>query len=239
MQYLVLGIGLLAGLILLARWLTTADPRVLAWMAKTLVGLVVLAVITLIVLSGRYIWIAYALPFLLPVIFRWRSKRIRAKNAAGPTPGQTSDVTTAYLQMSLDHDSGDMTGAVTAGHYAGQDLGSMGLVDLLDLLQSCADDEDSVRVLESYLDRVHGPEWRGGEASGDGGEDGPRRSKSAWGNAMTRGEAWEILGLESGAGPDDIKEAHRQLMAKVHPDHGGSTYLAAKLNQAKDLLLED
>ncbi len=76
MQYLVLGIGLLAGLILLARWLTTADPRVLAWMARMLVALVGLGAIALIALSGRYIWIAYALPFLLPVIFQWRSKRI-------------------------------------------------------------------------------------------------------------------------------------------------------------------
>ncbi len=239
MQYFVLGIGLLAGLFLLARWLTTADPRVLAWMARVLVGLLGVGAIALIALSGRYIWIAYALPFLLPVIFRWRSKRIRAKNATGPTPGQTSDVITAYLKMSLDHDSGDMTGTVTAGSYAGRDLSSMGLVELLDLLNGCADDEDSVRVLEAYLDRVHGPEWRGGAPGGDGGEDSSRRSRSAWGNAMTRDEAWEILGLESGAGPDAVKDAHRQLMAKLHPDHGGSTYLAAKLNQAKDLLLED
>ena len=132
-----------------------------------------------------------------------------------------------------------MTGTVTAGPYAGRDLPSMSLVELLDLLNGCADDADSVRVLEAYLDRIHGPEWRGGEAGAGGGEDGTRRASRAWGGAMTTEEAWEILGLTPGAGPEDVKEAHRRLMAKLHPDHGGSTYLAAKLNQAKDLLLGD
>lgn len=237
MPYLILGIAILAGLLLLARWAVNADPRVLAWAARVVAGIVGVVAIALFALSGRFVWIAYALPFLLPVFFQWRSNRIRAKNAAGPTPGQTSDIRTRYLRMSLDHDTGTMTGTVTAGPRAGQSLDELGREELLELLDDCADDEDSVRVLEAYLDRAHGPEWRAaaGAGAGTGGHRDP--GGSPWGGGMTQEEAWEILGLEPGAGSEDVKQAHRRLMAKLHPDRGGSTYLAAKLNQAKDLLL--
>ena len=234
MQYFVLGIALLAGLLLLLRWATAADPRVLAWVLRVLVALIVLGGLLVVAWTGRWLWVAYALPFMLPFYFQWRSKRIRAKNVGGPSPGQSSDVTTEHLRMSLDHDSGEMTGTVTEGPYAGRELDSLSLSELLDLLAGCAEDEDSVRVLEAYLDRVHGPQWRG-----DGGAEGETRGGRAggWGAAMTFDEAWEILGLEPGADEQAIKEAHRRLMSKMHPDRGGSTYLAAKLNQAKDLLL--
>lgn len=234
MQYLVLGIALLGGFLLLVRWATNADPRVLAWVLRVLASLITLAGLLLVILSGRWMWVAYALPFMLPFYFHWRSNRVRAKNAGGPSPGQSSDVTTEHLRMSLDHDSGEMTGVVTRGTYAGRELESMSLPELLDLLAGCTEDEDSVRVLEAYLDRVQGPQWRG-----DGAADKETGGGSAggWGGAMTFEEAWEILGLEPGADQDAIKEAHRRLMAKMHPDRGGSTYLAAKLNQAKDLLL--
>lgn len=234
MQYLFIIIGALAGLLLLLRWASMADPKLLAWVVRVVAGIVGVLLIVVLVLVGRWTWIAYALPFLLPFYFHWRSRRIRAKNSGGPSPGQTSEVRTRYLNMSLDHDTGEMSGTVTSGTYAGREVGSLNLAELLDLLAECEADEDSVRVLEAFLDRTHGPAWRAeGEAEAEAGA----KRGGGWGGAMTFEEAWEILGLEPGAGEDEIKEAHRRLMAKMHPDRGGSTYLAAKLNQAKDLLL--
>jgi curved DNA-binding protein CbpA len=85
----------------------------------------------------------------------------------------------------------------------------------------------------AYLDRRQ-PSWRE-HAQGDAtaGANG-----SAWRSGkMTEEEAYQILGLQPGASAEDIGRAHRTLMKKLHPDQGGSTYLAARVNEAKDILL--
>jgi DnaJ family protein C protein 19 len=61
----------------------------------------------------------------------------------------------------------------------------------------------------------------------------PRRASGS----MTVDEAWQVLGLQPGAEPDAIRAAHRRLMRGAHPDGGGSDWLAARINQARDLLL--
>ena len=153
---------------------------------------------------------------------------------AGSASGQTSDVDTRFLRMTLDHDTGAMEGEVTDGPYAGRSLDGMSLDELLDLLDACrSEDEQSVQVLEAYLDRTRAG-WRDGGAAHAGGRQGRRTGGNG---VMTPAEAYEVLGLESGASAKEIKEAYLRLIANVHPDHGGSTYLAAQLNQAKDVLL--
>jgi hypothetical protein len=143
--------------------------------------------------------------------------------------GQTSEVDSVFLRMSLDHSTGDMDGEVKQGACRGQRLKSMDRQALLALLQEIQSDPDSVGLLEAYLDRAH-PEWRETETASAG----PPPQQSAMGTD----EALRILGLKEGAGEADIKTAYRRLMAQLHPDKGGSDYLAAKVNQAKDLLLK-
>ena len=144
--------------------------------------------------------------------------------------GQTSRVRSQYLDMTLDHDSGDLTGQIVAGPYAGHRLEEFDLSQLTAMIAGF--DAESVALLESYLDRRF-PAWRqdaqGNAAGGQG--------RAASSGKMTDEEAYQILGLQPGAGRDEIGRAHRALMKKLHPDQGGSTYLAARVNEAKDTLL--
>ncbi len=131
--------------------------------------------------------------------------------------------------MQLDHDSGEMWGRVLEGPFAGRELADLSPLDLLSVWRYClSEDEQSARLIESYLDRRLGEDWRD-EAE----------APAAGASSMTRDEAFEILGLEPGAGEEEIRRAYRSLMQKYHPDQGGSDYLAAKINQAKALLLGD
>ncbi|KJC36107.1 molecular chaperone DnaJ [Bradyrhizobium sp. LTSP885] len=144
--------------------------------------------------------------------------------------GQSSRVRSQYLDMSLDHKSGVLKGQIVDGPNAGRMLDEFDLPLLLAMVPSF--DAESVALLESYLDRRF-PAWRQ-DAQGD--RAGGQRRTTATGK-MTDEEAYQILGLQPGATRDEIGRAHRALMKKLHPDQGGSTYLAARVNEAKDTLL--
>lgn len=234
--YFLLGICLLVGVVLIARWFTTAEPRrvvtLLRWVAAVL-GLIVGGYL---LWGGRQALAALAIPMLIPLAMRWRALWNRMKAAQGPSPGQTSQVETRFLRMTLDHDTGAMDGTVVAGTYQGRQLGDLSLEDLVSLWRECRGaDTQSAAVLEAYLDRAHGEAWRrAADDSAEGGREAPRGRSGA---PMTREEALEILGLEPNPSREEIHAAHRRLMQKIHPDHGGSNYLAAKINEAKELLL--
>jgi hypothetical protein len=150
-------------------------------------------------------------------------------------PPRSSEVETDLIRMRLDHDSGAMSGIVRRGVFAGRRLDELTRSELLALWRQCRlEDEPGSNLLEAYLDRLM-PDWRT-EAQRTGSA-GSGKSNARPADAMTRAEAYEVLGLSWGAGEADIREAHRRLMMKLHPDQGGSTYLAAKLNRAREVLL--
>ena len=235
--YFILGLCLLVGFIFLARWFAATEPRKVVVLVRW-----VLAILGLIV-GGYLLWggfqalAALALFFMLPALMRWRMIWNRLKAAQGPSPGQASEVETRFFKMTLDHDSGVMTGLVKEGRFRGRALEDLGIEELVDLWAECrAEDAQSAAVLEAYLDRTQGEAWRAAAQRDYGGAGAGPRPPSGQG-AMSQEEAYEILGLEPGASPEEIHEAHRRLMQKIHPDHGGSNYLAAKINQAKARLL--
>jgi DnaJ-domain-containing protein 1 len=126
---------------------------------------------------------------------------------------------------------------VLQGQFEGRNLEELSREDLLDLLRECrVQDPQSATVLETYLDRIHGADWRGtggGDETGGGRESGTAGA----GGSMSRDQAYEVLGLHPGATETEIREAHRKLLMANHPDKGGSTFIAAQINQAKDVLL--
>jgi DnaJ-domain-containing protein 1 len=125
-----------------------------------------------------------------------------------------------------------LRGTVLQGKFEGRNLEELSFDDLVDLLHECrVNDPQSATVLETYLDRVHGGEWRGAGGNAEGGR------ASAGNSAMSRDEAYELLGLQPGASDAEIRDAHRKLLMANHPDKGGSTYIAAQINQARDVLL--
>ncbi|MEP6390178.1 MAG: molecular chaperone DnaJ [Halioglobus sp.] len=199
-------------------------------------GLSIVAVIVL-TLAGKMHWIGAALTgllvaarSLLPTLIRlfpMLSSALGNRTSAGA--GQTSTVTTELLRMTLDHDSGALAGEVLRGPFRDWRLEELSREQLQQLMQYCmSEDADSVQLLESYLQQ------RFPGASDFDTDEAPPASS---GSGMSRQEALAVLGLEEGAGDEDIVASHRTLMQKLHPDRGGNDYLAAKVNQAKDLLL--
>lgn len=234
MTYLFATLIALVFALLLGRWMASAPAATVARTLRWTLGIVVGLALLVVAWAGRFQLAAVILPFLIPALLRWRSMGRWRRNMQGPTPGQMSTVSTPFLRMTLDHDSGNLDGEVVAGCFAGRRLRDMSLAELLQLYGECAADESSRRILEAYLDRHHGAAWRAGRE---------RREQSAGdtaaggGRTMTREEAYAILGLQPGADDQAVKTAHRQLMARFHPDRGGSDYLAALINHARDMLL--
>ena len=240
MPYLVLGVALLAAFLLGARWYATANVRTLKKALFIVGGILAVVLAFFFVVTGRLGWAVAAASFLIPMVLRARTVYRTAKTFSrmagarrGASTGQTSDVETRFLRMGLDHDTGEVWGEVLDGPFAGRRLDGMNLSEKYELWRQCqAEDADSARVLEAYLDRAH-PDWRDDLSGDDAG--GPRTRNGG----MSRDEALAVLGLRDGATRDEIKAAYQRIISGLHPDHGGSDYLAAQVNEAKAVLLGD
>lgn len=172
------------------------------------------------------------LPTLLRLLPMWHLFKGRAASAKAPNRDQVSTIRTEFFDMELQHDDGSMDGVVLKGNFSERRLSSLQLQDLLALYQECSQDADSAQVLEAYIDRAF-PDWREHAQAGYEGA-----AAIADDSLMTETLALEILGLDETADKEQVTKAHRSLMQKMHPDRGGSDYLAQKINAAKDFLMQ-
>lgn len=226
MHALLLGFAALVIVLFLLHSFTSANTGRLARQIRLAVGALLMVIALALIVRGAA---AYGLP--IATFALWLLLRPARSGGAMPSgPGQMSQVRTSHLEMELDLESGTMRGRVLKGVFEGRELDSMAPAELALLWQDCRfEDPQSAQLIEAYLDRIH-PSWREDMARSE--------SEVGHGGRMTVDEAADILGVAPDADASEIRRAHRDLMKKLHPDRGGSSYLATKINEAKDILLE-
>lgn len=163
-------------------------------------------------------------------------QKAKVKQSQGSPPHST--IETSLLKMTLEHESGDVDGELLATDNKGKYLSELSLSELVSLYD-LADKQysDSVEVLAAYIDRKYGSDWHEAANAGNYSEDSEQNSRGGNSVEMTAIDAYAVLGLNDNATDEEVIAAHRKLMLKLHPDRGGSNYLAAKINQAKNLLV--
>ncbi len=258
MARLLILIGVVLGVLWFLRWFSRTPPAQVARVLRKAALWAVIGVLILAVATGRLNPVFAAIGALIPLVLRLlnllqmfpalqrvlRSLGLGGAGVLGGSspaggggggstiPGGHSEIRTRFLVMRLDHATGAMDGDVLEGPFAGRALSDLGLDELLRMLELYREaDAQSAAVLEAYLDRERDPDWRDRYTGGPTGHSGKAEGR------LSESEAWSILGLQPGADAAAIKAAHRRLMQRLHPDRGGSDYLAAKINEAKRVLL--
>ncbi len=225
--------------LMLYRWVKRL-PAQQRWKAlMVVVGITLLG----LVMTGRLHWLFALAGAMIPAVQRLLGliaylpmlQRLASTfKGNNPSAGQTSQVETDYLHMQLDHDSGKLTGIVKTGLFAGRNLSNLSLEELIQLREYyLQQDEDSRLLLENFLDKMHAT-WRAGQE-----QQSEQHSQATHESGLSIEEAYAILGLDTDADKQTVVDAHKRLMQKLHPDRGGSSYLAVKINQAKELLLNN
>ncbi len=237
MAPLLLGAFVLILILALLRAFVGADPKALVKSLRY-VGAAILGIFAILLAVGNRWGPAMFLGSMAWGLFTnghiwpggWPHYPGGPSSGSRPGQGESTGVRTPWVEMELDHDTGDMRGTVLKGAHAGKTLDRLGREALLALYREAGTaDSETARLLEAYMDRTLGPEWRA-EAE-------RQRAAARSGSAMSREEALKVLGLKEGAVEEEIRAAHRRLMMQNHPDRGGSDYIAAKINEAKDVLI--
>ncbi len=226
MHPLFVAMGAALGVAIVLWIVLTTPPATFPLVARRTLGFALIA-------AGVGLMFLRQFAFALLLLFVGSGLVLRWDAGAGKaSPGRTSQVRSANLEMTLDHDTGNMDGVILTGDLAGRLLSDCDLPELLQLRSAFYADDESIKLLETYLDFAHS-NWRD-----DASEDAGQATNSPPGSGgISKNEAYRILGLELGASEKDIKEAYHRLIKRVHPDRGGTAALAAKINEARDRLL--
>jgi hypothetical protein len=230
---LLLGIGAVALLWWLAKAYTRTDTQALAKSLKVVAGIAALGAAVLLGIKGRF-----DMALLLGGFGAW-ALGWNALNLPGPwrkfqrATSRFSRIRSAMIEMEIDHATGAVEGSILVGTFAGRRLSSLDPQSLSRVYdECCAHDPQGIPLLEAYLDR----RFSGWRENAQGDRD-TRTRTHAHSGIMTKEEAYQILGLQPGASLDEVRKAHRTLMKKLHPDQGGTAYLAARVNEAREVLL--
>ncbi len=247
MIQIVLVVGLIFVLVVFLQWFIYSAPAATKIVLKRFLLSFGVLVVLVLTVSGRLGWLLPILGGLVAMLARVFPHLIRlapvlqrlwTQYRASKPQTRTQNVSaveTEFIRMTLDHELGEISGEVLKGRFAGSTFNELNLRSLLQLREEVMGlDNDSVALIESYLDRIYPNDWQKARTS----QEEQKRERTRRGEEnMRREEALEILGLPAGSSSSDIIAAHRKLIQKIHPDRGGSGYLAAKINRARDVLL--
>ncbi len=205
--------------------------------------ILIVAAVALILLafSGRAHWITGAVGALfallrasLPGLIRMAPllQQVMQRQHNQAPPQGRSQVVTDTILMWLDQQTGEMDGEVRQGAFQHKSLSELTETQCQQLFDECSQhDHEAAQLLEAYFDR------RFNRRPNSKFEENKNTSSGGFQETMDRSEALQILGLSEPISKEQVESAHRKLMQKLHPDRGGSDYLAIKLNQAKQVLL--
>ena len=239
MIWILVGAAILAVILLFARWYVNAEPRDVVSALRYIGLFFALIVLGIAIVSGRVGILWLILLSVLPWLGRLRAFNRQVGKLKGPASGQHIDKRTKFVVLYVNPETGDMDGRVLAGPKAGMLLSDLGIDSLVTLYEAAViEDDESAKILEDYLDRMHSKTWRSKTKSVKRLPDAAEVNIEVNGG-MTRSDAYEILGLQPGASKTEIECTSQALIDTGHPDESEAENIRRKVIQAKGILLED